>query len=131
MQSIVEDATGTSYVQLLDVPHTNGNGTWGSSPFASLPAVGGSASALARLDSVTFTLRVLDPSAFVAFNTGEAVFGEQVTLDQARQNGRGFFQRVFGGLMKPGCSPGYKITVSNLAVDGSRGGFLTPDAELS
>lgn len=131
VQGLVEDATGTSYVQLLDVPHTDADGTWGSSPFASLPAVGGGGVALARLDTVTFTLRVLDPSAFVAFNTGEATFGEQVTLDQARQNQRGFFQRIFGGLMKPGCSPGYKITITGLAVDGSRGGFLTPDAELT
>lgn len=131
VQGIVEDATGTSYVQLLDVPHTDGNGTWGTSPFAALPAVGGGGAALARLDTITFTLRVLDPSSIVTFNTGEATFGEQVTLDQARQNQRGFFQRVFGGMMKPGCAPGYKITVTGLAVDGSRGGFLTPDAELT
>lgn len=131
VQSLVEGATGTSYVQLLDVAHTDGNGTWGSSPFAALPAVGGSAAALARLDSLSFTLRIIDPSSFVAFTTGEATFGEQVTLDQARQNKRGFFQRMFGGLMKPGCAPGFKITVTGLAVDGSRGGFLTPDAELT
>lgn len=131
VRGAVQAATGTEYVQLLDVPHTDDAGTWGSSPFTALPAVGGGGVALPRLDAVTFTLRVLDPSSFAAFNTGEATFGEQITLDQARQNKRGFFQRMFGGLMKPGCAPGYKITVSNLAVDGSRGGFLTPDAELT
>ena len=129
VQSQIEGATGTSYVQLLDVPHTDANGTWGSSPFAALPAVGGGGAAMSRLDTRSYVLRVLDPSAFVAFSTGEATFGEQVTLDQARRNQRGFFQRMFGGLMKPGVAPGFKITITGLLTDGSRGGLLTPDAE--
>jgi hypothetical protein len=129
VQSQIEGATGTSYVQLLDVPHTDGNGTWGASPFAALPGVGGGGEAMSRLDTRSYVLRVLDPSAFVAFSTGEATFGEQVTLDQARRNQRGFFQRMFGGLMKPGVAPGFKITITGLLTDGSRGGLLTPDAE--
>ena len=125
VRQVVEDATGTSYVQLLDQP-LQSNNALGTSPFGSLGSIGaGSATALPKLSSVAFTLRIIDPSSFVAFNTGEAVFGEQITLDQARQNQRGFFQRIFGGMMKPGCTPGYKVAVT-LCTDGSRGGFVEP-----
>lgn len=125
VRQIVEDATGCSYVQLLDLELDSG-GALKSSPFGSFGSVGaGSATVMPRLSSVGFTMRILDPSSIVAFNTGEAVFGEQITLDQARRNHRGLFQRIFGGQMKPGITPGYKVSVT-LCTDGSRGGFVEP-----
>lgn len=124
----VRAATQNDYVQLLDQA-MNTNGTLPASPFPAPPAVGGGTvttlSSSNRLNSIAFTIRLIDPSAFVAWNTGEGTFGDMITLDQARQNSRGLFKREFGGLMKPGCTPGYKINVS-LCPDGSRGGFVAP-----
>lgn len=127
VMGIVRDATGTDYVQLYDLPLT-GAGNLAANPFGSLGAIGaGGATPLPTIGGgvMTYQLRVIDPSAFVGFNTGEATFGQQITLDQARQNKRGFFQRVFGGLMKPGCAPGYRIDIT-VCHDGTRGGFETP-----
>ncbi|HEX6869436.1 MAG TPA: hypothetical protein VF119_11555, partial [Candidatus Limnocylindrales bacterium] len=96
---LVRQATGTDYVQLLDQPLSSADpGVIGANPFPTLPTAGGAATALSftgtpnRLNSVTFTLRLIDPSAFAMWTTGEAIFGEQITLDQARQNQRGLFK---------------------------------------
>lgn len=127
VMGIVREATGTDYVQLYDLPLT-GAGNLPANPFGSLGVVGASgATPLPTIGGgvITYQLRVIDPSSFIGFNTGEATFGQQITLDQARQNKRGFFQRVFGGLMKPGCAPGYRIDIT-LCHDGSRGGFVEP-----
>jgi hypothetical protein len=136
--ALLRGATGNDYVQLKDLPLTGalGVGAFPSNPFPTLPTVGGSATALTNgtggigtggnmLNAQVFTLRIIDPSSFLGWTTGEGVFGEQITLDQARQNKRGLFKRRFGGLMKPGCAPGFKITVG-LCPDGSRGGFVAP-----
>lgn len=130
--SLIRGATGNDVVQLYDLPLSSANpGVIPSSPFPANPTAGGAATALAwgtpgnRMNSMSYTIRLIDPSAFVGWTTGEAVFGDQITLDQARQNKRGLFKREFGGMMKPGCAPGYKITIS-ICPDGSRTGFLTP-----
>jgi hypothetical protein len=124
VRSIIEGATGASYVQLLDKALAS-NDSVPASPFAALPAKGGTVAAMPSLGTITFTLRYFDPSAFVTWTTGEGVFGDQITLDQARQNKRGFFQRMFGGLMNPGCAPGFKITLT-LCLEGARTGFVAP-----
>lgn len=126
---IIGAATGTDYVQLLDLPLTSG-GAVPATPFQPLGTIGAaSATVQAQLSQVSFSIWVLDPSAFVAFTTGEAIFGDQITLDQARRNQRGFFQRAFGGLMKPGCAPGFRIDI-RLCTDGGRGGFVVPECGL-
>lgn len=124
VRSAIEGATGASYVQLLDKALAT-NDSVPASPFAALPAKGGTAAAMPDLTTITFVLRYLDPSAFVMWTTGEGIFGDQITLDQARQNKRGFFQRMFGGLMNPGCAPGFKISMT-LCLEGARTGFVTP-----
>lgn len=122
---IVADATGTDYVQLYDL-ELDDEGALKANPFGDFGAVGAaSPTPMPRLSHMTFTLRVFDPSSIVRFDTGEAQFGDQITLDQARQNKRGAFQRIFGGQMKPGCAPGYRIDIT-LCADGSRGGFVAP-----
>lgn len=125
VRDIVERATGCTYVQLIDRELAS-DGSLKESPFGSFGTAGAaSPTVMPRLKTAGFTLRILDPSSIVQFTTGEATFGEQITLDQARRNHRGFFQRIFGGQMKPGITPGYKVDVA-LRTDGSRGGFVNP-----
>lgn len=127
----VEHATGVTVVQSLDLPITSG-GALPTNPYGA-PTVGAYEAAIptpwspASGDPTTFAIKLVDPSSFQPFTTGEAVFGQAITLDQARQNKRGLFMREFVGLMKPGIANAYSVKLT-LRPNGGRSGLITADA---
>lgn len=112
----IEAATGARIVKTLDLP-LNANGSLATSPFqlANLPDVGDPAQALpAPWESQTFKIQLADPASLQPFQTNQATLGQQVTLDQARQNKRGMFQGQYLGFMKPGIAPIFEAEVSTI-----------------
>lgn len=125
----IEHATGVRTVVARDLA-LDTDGTLPTSPYPAIPAVGAAAAAIPTTwkdGTRKFRLYLADPTAFQPFTTGEATFGQQVTLDQARQNKRGLFMAEYVGLMKPGIAPAFTIDFT-ATPNGGRAGFVTADA---
>lgn len=131
----IEHATGVAVVQALDLKLEEDD-TLASNPYGSFGTAGdgttpGGQTALPHPDSSTaFNIYLADTASFQPFQTNKVTLGQQVTLDQARQNKRGIFMAQYIGFMKAGIAPVYEVALTT-KLNGGYTGFVTADASAA